>query len=281
MDSLQISFPHHQPILDRFVAACRADPRILAATLYGSHARSAADAWSDLDIGVVVADDAYADFLAGREAFLRQLGEPLFVEDFDSPGIAFFILADGTEGELSIDRASDFIAPFGLWRPLLDKAGVLAGAKPRPQPDSDAQRETLRRQIAWFWHDLSHFITATARGQLWWAAGQLEILQRTGVILARLRHDFNDEDALDDPYFKVDKALPDEALAPLRSTFVPLEREALFAAARAAIGFYRELAIPLAEEHGLYYPAELERLMLDRLDRARGLALNPPDSSGL
>lgn len=219
---------------------------------------------------MVIADDAHDDFIAGREAFLRQLGQPLFVEDFDIPGIAFFILADGTEGELSIDRVGDFTAPFGLWRPLLDKTGVLAGAKPRPQPDPDAQRETLRRQIAWFWHDLSHCITALARGQLWWAAGQLEVLRRTAVILARLRHDFNDEDAADDPYFKLDKALPDGALAPLRATFVPLERAALFAAARAVIDFYRELAIPLAEEHSLRYPAELERLMLDRLDRARG-----------
>jgi hypothetical protein len=269
MDLPAISLPHHQATLDRFLAACHTDPHILAATLYGSHARGAADEWSDLDIGVVIADDAYDDFLAGGEAFLRQLGEPLFVEDFDIPGIAFFILIDGTEGELSIDRAGDLTAPFGLWRPLLDKTGVLAGAKPRPQPDPDAQRETLRRQIVWFWHDLSHCITALARGALWWAAGQLEVLRRTAVILARLRHEFNDEDAADDPYFKVDKALPDEALAPLRATFVPLEREALFKAVHTVIDFYRELAIPLAEERGLRYPAELERLILDRLEKAQ------------
>jgi hypothetical protein len=261
--------PNHQKTLNRFLSACHADPRVLAATLYGSHARGAADEWSDLDIGVIVADNAYDDFIAGREAFLRQMGEPLFVEDFDIPGIAFFILADGTEGELSIDRASDFTAPFGPWRPLLDKTGVLAGAKPRSQPDPDVQCETLRRQITWFWHDLSHCITALGRGQLWWAAGQLEILRRTGVSLARLRHDFNDEDAADDPYFKVDKGLPDAALAPLRATFVPLERAALFAATHAVIDFYRELAIPLAEEHGLRYPAELEQLMLDRLEKAQ------------
>jgi predicted nucleotidyltransferase len=264
-----IDLPSHKNTLDRFITICRADPRVLAAALYGSHARGAADEWSDLDIGVVVADEAYDDFLAGREAFLRQLGEPLFIEDFDIPDIAFFILADGTEGEMSIDRVGDFTAPFGLWRPLLDKTGVLAGAKPRSQPDPDAQRETLRRQLAWFWHDLSHFITAIGRGQLWWAAGQLEVLRRTGVILARLRHDFTDAEVDDDPYFKLDKELPDEALAPLQATFVPLERAALFAAARAVIDFYRELAVPLAEENGLPYPAKLERLMIDRLERAR------------
>jgi len=254
-------------ILSHFVTFCHSNPCIHAAILYGSHASGAADEWSDLDLGVVVADDAHDDFIAGREAFVRQLGEPLFIEDFDIPGMLFFILADGTEAELFIDRASDFGEPHGPWRALLDKTGALENAKPRSDPDPAQQREALRRQIVWFWHDLSHFITAVGRGQLWWAYGQLEVLRRICANLARLRHDFNDEEVGDDPWFKLDKALPDEALAPLRLTYVPLERAAMLAAARAVIDFYRQLAAPLAEEHGIAYPAELERLMLTRLDK--------------
>ena len=30
--------PHHQAVIDRFVAACQADARVVAAFLYGSHA---------------------------------------------------------------------------------------------------------------------------------------------------------------------------------------------------------------------------------------------------
>lgn len=271
------STPSDNPlsVLNRFITACQSDPHILTAILFGSHAGGAADAWSDLDLGVVVADDAYDDFIAGREAFVRQLGEPLFIEDFDLPGILFFILADGTEGELSIDRASDFTEPHGPWRALVDKTGVLENFRNRvsgrnPVSKTVQQREALRRQIMWFWHDLSHFITALGRGQLWWAAGQLEILRRICVNLARLHHDFADEEVDDDPYFKLDKALPDEALAPLRPTYVPLERPAMLAAARAVIDFYRQLAATLAEEHGIAYPADLERLMLDRLDKLTG-----------
>ncbi len=182
---MQIDSPNHQAILDRFIAACQADPRVLAATLYGSHARDAADEWSDLDIGVIVADENYDDFAAGREDFMRRWGEPLFIEDFDSDGILFFILADGTEGELSIDRTSNFIEPHGQWRTLVDKTGVSATAKPHPAADVTEQVETLRRQVAWFFHDLSHFITAMGRDQLWWAAGQLEIVRRVCINLAR------------------------------------------------------------------------------------------------
>lgn len=75
-------------LLERFFTICQDDPRILAATLGGSHARGAADEWSDLDLGLVVAADDADDFSAGREAFLGQLDELLFSEDFDIPGIA-------------------------------------------------------------------------------------------------------------------------------------------------------------------------------------------------
>lgn len=254
-------------ILDRFQSISQSDPRILAATLHGSHARGAADAWSDLDLGVVVTDDAYEDFIASREAFIRQLGEPLFNEDFDIPGLLFFILADGTEGEITIDRASDFTEPYGPWRPLVDKDDTLARAKPRPQPDPAAQAESLRRQVMWFFHDLSHFITAMGRGQLWWAAGQLEILRRTCVILARLAHDFADASAAEDPYFKIDEALPAGVLAPLAATIVPLERTAMLAAARMLVDYYRPVAHDLAGKHGIRYPAELEDVMLRRMER--------------
>lgn len=267
MDSVESSPPQTQAVLDRFRSACRADPRILAAILYGSHARGTADEWSDLDLGLVIVDDAYDDFVAGREAFLRRLGQPLFIEDFASKGVVFFILADGTEGELSYDRASDFIEPYGPWRPLLDKTGALAKARPHPTPEPAAQTEMLRQQILWFWHDVSHFTTAMGRGQLWWASGQLDVLRRTCANLARLRHDLSDDEVGDDPWFKLDKVLPDEVVAPLRETFAPLERAAMLDAARAAIRFYRERAVTLAEENGIDYPAELDRLMCARMER--------------
>ena len=63
------------------------------------------------------------------------------------------------------------------------------------------------------------------------------------------------------------ETLPDAALAPLRPTYVPMERPAMLGAARTILGFYRQLAAPLAEEHGIRHPVELERLMLARLDK--------------
>ena len=54
-DSPDIELPHgHRVVLDRFVAACRADERVVAAFLSGSYAGGAADEYSDLDLGVII-----------------------------------------------------------------------------------------------------------------------------------------------------------------------------------------------------------------------------------
>jgi hypothetical protein len=270
MDLKEIQLSHnHQHILNRFVAACQADERVVAAFLGGSYARGAADAYSDLDLGLITSDEAYEMFFAGREAFVRLLGEPAFLEDFGSTTTVFFIFPDGTECELGIGRASQFKQIHtGPHRVLLDKKNILAGVVfSRPEADQARQIETLRRLVYWFWHDLSHFTTAMARGQLWWAQGQLEELRLLVVNLARLRHNFSDAEAGEEGYFKVERYIPVEQLLPLQATFCPMEEEAMFQAALAIVRFYQELAPSLARAHGLTYPADLERAMVGRLEK--------------
>ena len=114
-----------------------------------------ADAYSDLDLGLITTDEAYEDLFTGREAFIRLLGEPLFLETFDLPNVVFFFFSDGTEGELSIGRTSDFNhINRGAYRTLLDKTGILAGAVfTGHEPAQAEQLEVARRLIAWYWHD--------------------------------------------------------------------------------------------------------------------------------
>jgi predicted nucleotidyltransferase len=164
---------NYQTVVDRFVAACRTDDRITAAFLGGSYARSAADRYSDLDLYVITTDESFSGFCAERHAFVHQLGEPILIEDFDVPNIVLYILADGTEGEVGVGCASRLDAMHrGPYQVLLDKEGILTGAVFAGQiPGSAEQTERLRRLIYWFWHDLSHFITALGRGHLWWAQG--------------------------------------------------------------------------------------------------------------
>ena len=95
---------------------------------------------------------------------------------------------------------------MGAFEPLLDERGILAGAEfPFSPPDADAQREHLRQIVNWFWHELSHFIAALGRGDLWWACGQLEAMRSLCVNLMRIQHG---AEAQDEPYEKLAKAIP-------------------------------------------------------------------------
>jgi Streptomycin adenylyltransferase len=270
MDAQELQQPHHhQVIMNRFVAACHADERVVVAFLGGSYARGTPDGYSDLDFGLIVTDEAYDDFLTGREAFIRLLGESVFLEDYHGSGadFVFSIFSDGTEGELALGRESHFAhIHVGPYRVLLDKKGILAGAMfSWHEPAQAEQIETLRRLINWFWHDLlHHFITPMARGQLWSAFGALQELRLTCVNLARLRQNFSVEA---EGYEKVEQALPVEQLAPLQATCCPLEQDAMLQAVLAIVRFYQELAPPLAQAHGIPYPADLARVMSGRLEQ--------------
>src|SRR6266567_3761858 len=240
MDAQEIEQPqNHQVVMNRFVAACQTDERVVAAFLGGSYARDAADAYSDLDLYLITTDEAYDDFYAKREAFIRRLGEPVFQEDYHGGGadFVFFTFPDGIEVERGLGRESHFTHIHGgPYRVLLDKKGILAGAVfPWYDAAPAEQTETLHRLVSWFWHDLSHhFITTMARGQLWSAYGALEDMRLTCVNLARLRENFQAEA---EGYEKVEQALPVEQLAPLQATFCPLERDAMLQAALVLVSF--------------------------------------------
>ena len=261
--------PNHQGFVNRFVAACESDDRIVAAFLGGSNAKGYADQHSDIDVSVITNDVSFEEFLKGRESFLRSLGELIFFEDFGIPNIAFFIFEDGTEGELYFGSQSHLeLIHSGPFRILLDKRNILADAAfPEQAADPDRQTEELRRNVDWFWHELSHFITAMARGKLWWARGQLEALRAKCVNLARLKNDFSDDGIGEEPYFKIEYAMDVETLAPLIATFCPMEKNAMLGSARLIIQFFKEIAPSLCEAHGLSYPQSLEKVMLERFEK--------------
>ena len=239
--------------------------RIVAAFLEGSIATGKADAYSDIDLCLIAEDDAYDAVLAERAAIIRKLGDPILLESFGNESITFFILRDGTEGELSFGRESGLReVVHGPYRTLLDRKGILEGAEVgSPEPDPTEQAEELRRILYWFWHDLSHFTAALGRGHLWWAAGQLETLRRYCVNLARIE---GGAGAQEEPYEKLDRAISNTELSTLRSTFPPIEHGPMLQAGLRLLTFYRERAPRVAREHGLVYPVELERLMSGRLD---------------
>jgi predicted nucleotidyltransferase len=252
-------------LIARLVERCAADKRIVAAFLGGSRVRGGADEHSDYDISVIVVDASYRELIAEKDGFVRLLGQPLFLEDFGNENVAFVIFADGVELELLFFHEGDLRSiQSGPHRVLYDEPGILSGLEfPPPKVDPEEQARELRKLLFWFWHDLGHFAAAIKRGQLWWAAGQLEQLRHYCVRLIRIEQDVEVED---DPYWKLDAAISTDHLDPLRSTFVPIDRDELLRAGREILALFRRQAPIVARTKGLSYPSELDALVGRNLD---------------
>lgn len=237
----------------------------MAGFLGGSYARAEADRFSDIDLCVIARDDAFADVVAARAGIVRRLGRPLFVEDFGLTDIVFFVLEDGTEGEIffgSAGRLGDVEA--GRYRPLFDPDGLLSGVTFLDEGvDAADQAIELHRALTWFWHELSHFIAAVGRDQRWWAAGQLEALRRHCVNLVRIDHGLW---AGDEPYEKLDRAVPADSLTWLGLTFVPPAAGEMVRAATELVRLHADLGRLVARRHGVEYPTELAAIMTRRLE---------------
>lgn len=256
----------HDQLIARFADACSSDGRIVAAFVGGSIARGEADRYSDIDLCVVTSDESVDDVFADRAALVAHLGTPLFFEDWgEQIREVFVILADGTDVEVFFVAESRIHEmQVGSILPLLDRTGILIGLElPIRAPLSGDLADELRRILAWFWHDVSHLIKALGRGQLWWAAGEVEALRGYCLTLVRIEQGV---EAGDEPYFKIDVETSTAPLESLRSTFVPMGAETLARAAFELVTFFGTRARPLADAYGLEYPSELDELMRGRLE---------------
>ncbi len=105
MDAQEIQMPHnHQVVMNRFVAIYQADERVVAAFLGGSYARGAADAYSDLDLGLMVG--AFPD--------MQAIEQDLFV---DSDKVVTRRILRGThQGEfMGIAPTGKEVSTGGVW----------------------------------------------------------------------------------------------------------------------------------------------------------------------
>jgi predicted nucleotidyltransferase len=255
-----------EDLIARFRDACAADERIAAAFVGGSVARGEADRYSDLDLCIVVPDASFEDVFADRAAIAAKLGTPVFVEDWgDEAPEVFVMLAEGTDVELNFVRESRLTRlEVGPIRSLVDRRSLLDALEiPIQSPSRDDLIADVRQTLAWFWHDVGHFITAAGRSEIWWAAGQIEALRGYCVNLVREGQGLRTES---EPYWKIDADTSTEALAELRSTFVGPDLDAMIAAAHELVAFFGLHGRRAARAYGIEYPDELEGLLRRRLD---------------
>jgi hypothetical protein len=262
-----------EDVLARFRQACEDDARVQAAFLGGSGGSGTADDWADIDLYLVIADEAYDAFFEERDRFLDRLGRPVFRETLNIGfDVLAFIMDSGVDGELLLHRVSGIDdLQAGPIVPVIDRAGLLEGrAFPLAYPGEDDAAEELRVVLNWFWRDLLHFTRAIGRERPWTAYAFLEKLRGGCQYLivqaqagARERpHHFVPFDG----YEALDHIPQSPELEMLRESVCPLEREAMVRSARMLTGIYERLGPVLATQHGIDHPAGAATVVLRRLD---------------
>ncbi|HEY6406956.1 MAG TPA: nucleotidyltransferase domain-containing protein, partial [Ktedonobacteraceae bacterium] len=191
-DLLRIRRTEHEALLQQVQTLIQADPRIVAAWLFGSGGRRASDVFSDLDVWVIVKDDYIETVSAQRRSYATQLDQPVLL--LESPGNApaggayLMALYPGRAGVHQVDwywqRQSDASLPRHAML-LFDRAGIPQDTRQEqldpagtPAPLTQQERAKQATQLsAFFWAMSNIAVKSVLRRQAWTAVSHLEGLQ--------------------------------------------------------------------------------------------------------
>ena len=165
--------------LARLVERLRADGRFVAAWLYGSYGRGEQDAWSDLDVAIVVAE-AHAATLCARPwqvgagttrerlALYRWLGEPAFIHENHHNALpggtgAVVYYTDASQVDWFLMPQSQAVRPM----PSLVLFDTVGFPPQTPRVETLAERQhRLGERVAFFWMMAAVTVKYMRRGDL-------------------------------------------------------------------------------------------------------------------
>ncbi len=259
MDSLSAlnRLPGHRSLLKRSVARFRDDDRVDGLVLGGSLALGGADFYSDVDLYVIVHDEAFEPVFTERDAAARAVGSPLFcftAEPVPGGSRDFIVTYPGpVKLDLMYYRESE-LEPDPKWedRPVLkdDSGSVSAvvsrsgGAGPdRPAPEALVELE--HKFWTWCWYVFGK----VSRGELWEALDGMHTV-RSQVLLPLL--DWAAERPREG-YRRLERKLDPRMSSLLAATVASLQPETLYAALQAEIALFRELRTVVFDRYGLTF----------------------------
>lgn len=152
---LDLLRPAYRPLFARVVAAVTADDRVRALWLAGSLATGTADAGSDLDLIVTVADDAFDDFAARWREWLAGITPTVVARELPAARGSFHSVTATCERlDVVAERVSEVPTTTKRRAAVFDRDGLREAVPPAaPAPGPDRQRiawlieEFLRQQV--------------------------------------------------------------------------------------------------------------------------------------
>lgn len=164
------------------------DSRVVAAWLAGSLGRGDADAYSDIDLWVVVRDEDMEAVRKGRRQFVEVLGTPILISEAPQnapPGGAYLLtMYTGRYGPQHIDwnwlpQSTAAIPPDVQL--LFDHVGLPVAPLPRiERPHGDELAAALTQECAFFWAMCAVVAKYIARRKRYNVLALMDIVTGTG-----------------------------------------------------------------------------------------------------
>lgn len=250
-------------MLARLRALCRADERLVAATLYGSFTRGEGDAHSDIECVLFFRDDALAgiDPLGWIEGIA-----PVALYFANEFGVGTALFENLVRGEFHFERAAHMAQVDSWvgasWFPVLedailvDRTGELterlaALAEPPARDADEVVRDIVYRYLNWMFFGTN----VLERGEHARALELLWYVQRHLLWMARLRAGATQH--WPTPSRLLEGDLSTEGYARYAECTASLDRGELWQAYRAAWAWGQELIAHLGRRHGLHVPGVL------------------------
>lgn len=165
----------HEEFIAKATEVLQADPRVLAAYLVGGFAVGVGDAFSDVDLQILVADHAAAELADGWRDLIHRITPTVHIQAFGlapnaadrgiSSGGGLCITPDWLHVDVVFRTASSIDAHIveGML-PLFDKAGLLP-PEPRPRPDRRGDPFYPERVVLFFLYMLGNVVGPIGRDE--------------------------------------------------------------------------------------------------------------------
>jgi hypothetical protein len=262
---LDVLEPGYDELFERLVETCVDDERVRAMWLSGSLARGVADAVSDLDVLLALADDAIEGFASSWREWLARVTPTVIARPLPFlPGSFFSVTTQRLRMDVVVEPATAIASTFFRERALVFDRDGLDAVVPEPLPGAGPSPTRIADLIEEFFRDYGMFPVGVERKD--WLLG-VEAIHLIRTLLYQL---FVEENA----------PVPAAGVKQWSSKLTPRQREVLLALPTGgtdrdsiveaheavSVAFVRE-ARRVAAAAGVEWPAELEQRTVEYLRR--------------
>jgi len=240
-------------MLSKCVQLLKADGRVEGTYVVGSMADGTFDDYSDIDINVVVKDEAYAGFYEERFRFAEQIGDLL--STFEVEWLNCQMLGAIYRNYVEVDFCYTTLEKVEVfsdrYKILLDRTGRVRQNLVKKDFMVDARKE-LKTQTDFALYNVLHAFNMLKRGEYWSLIKQIETLRRRLVTLMDLSlgKDVAEE------YRRLESLFPLEVETKLRKTLCVYSKKEIEKSLVAATQLFCEVGQDVASRLSVEFSSE-------------------------